>query len=569
MKLHSPAFEKALRRGAKSAIRKSRDLKREFRRVRRQHPRHYSVVRLGRPVLSVVIAVWVWSVAKQTEHVASALAIITLTAFLSASYRARNLLDHLYAAPDLPALALLPISPEAIFRWEFQKFVRQAAFSLLDLIAAFGSLALSFQFDAARWAGVLLIAVLTWAGLVAGAALGAAYFPRVPFRLGGAMLVVLFWLTTVSDTFRDYFVNLLPACALGINLVLPLGWPVSLFHLLMPNPHWSWLYLLLPVGILIWSLKSSLARLRSYYEFQEQTVPPAPDIVPGSEWEEAVEQSVSEDALQAVGPTEMEEIVMSRQFLAEPPWHQRGWFERKLWNWLTDREKVLAEFAFPNGIEIRRPWKHIVITLVITCFLAGPLSLVFPTASIWLLGLGLFAGACQVLAQLGGARAFGLVQSSGISIPMYAAYGVGYRELARMLFKRVVVQIPLLVAYALAASLMLGYVARFPLAASLTFGIKAAGVFFAASFVITTFGFSSGTNDTHVRARTLVFICLMVSSAVAGLILGLAAFLWPKPMTSWVCWLVFLLNAYAFFRIYGYFYHKNYFDLMRMPQQQV
>ena len=96
MKLHSPHFEKALRRGVKAAIRSSRELKREFRRVKRQQPRQYSIVKLARPLLSILIAASAWFVADRTGHVASALAVITITSFLFACYRARNLLDDLH-----------------------------------------------------------------------------------------------------------------------------------------------------------------------------------------------------------------------------------------------------------------------------------------------------------------------------------------------------------------------------------------------------------------------------------------------------------------------------------------
>ena len=41
----------------------------------------------------------------------------------------------------------------------------------------------------------------------------------------------------------------------------------------------------------------------------------------------------------------------------------------------------------------------------------------------------------------------------------------------------------------------------------------------------------------------------------------------PHVLGSWLLWVLAGLDAYLFFRIYGWFYHRNRFDLMSLPRQ--
>jgi hypothetical protein len=69
--------------------------------------------------------------------------------------------------------------------------------------------------------------------------------------------------------------------------------------------------------------------------------------------------------------------------------------------------------------------------------------LVSPTAGVWILAGGLFVTFCQALAQVvTTGRAFQLIRCSGVNIPLYAGYAIGFRELARFLFKYSMVQFP-------------------------------------------------------------------------------------------------------------------------------
>jgi len=572
MKLHSPVFEKSLKRQCKAAVRKSPELRREYSRIKRhaRFRRQYSILKLVRPTFSFVFGCMVFAVAQQTRHPTAALALIALLAFVFATYRARNLLDQLYAAPDLASLMLLPITEPEIFRWEFQKVLYRTVWSWIDIGVAFGGLGVYFGFSAMQYGLLVVLSIAVWMAVVALAVLGAAFFPRFPYRAVSGAIIVVLWFTLVNQWFRAEMVAFLQAYGHPLAMLLPTGWAVSLFNLLTPPVDWLHLLLIAPVAVLVGSLRFSIARLKRDYQYHEPILPEAPDILPGADGEEI--QGFPNDA---IGPgarrIDVEELVVSRKFLAPVQWQLRGWLEKILWKWFSERDRVLVEFAFANGIEILKPWRKILITMLSASLLSGAVSLLSSMIALCILYFGLFVAFCQVLPQLSGVRCFRAIPSSGIAMPLHSVYPVGYWEVARLLVKRSVVQIPFLFAAAVAGSLIMAYVAHWSMMSALFFGVKIGGVLFAATFIFVTFGFSSGTNDTQLRWRTLPFILTMVACGVVGMGLALAAFLPVEvsgALASWICWALLMLDAYAFFAIYGYFYNRNTFDLMRMPPQQ-
>jgi hypothetical protein len=564
MKLHSPAFERELKRHCKSAIRSSPELKREYRRLKRHFRRRHNILKAVRPFVSVILGLIVFFMAQHSGRAAAALAFIAVAAFLFASYRAFNLLQQLFTAPDLPALRMLPISEQQIFRWEFQRFIRRSVWSLVDILGAFGGLVLYYNFSLPQQFAAVLIAAVVWVTIVALAALGAAYFPGLPYGTGAAVVGAILWFAVVIDAFRAQVLAFLDASAGVIMMVLPTGWPVSLFHMLIPPVDWLYLVLIVPSLLLIASLRFAVVRLRRSYEFYESVVRETPTAVPESNEEDDVNHRTAETSGET-GATAIEELVVTRKFLEAPDWHARGWFERILWSWFTERERTVAEFAFVEGIEITKPWKKILISILVTSLVSGGISIVLPFAALWVVGLGFFFVFCQIMTQLGGTRNFLTVPSSGVLMPLYCAYPVGYFELGGMLIKRAAVQIPWLFAVPIMASLIAAYVAHLPMQGAIIVGVKVGGVLFAATFILAMLGFSGGTNDTHVRLRTLPLLVAMVLGVLVGLGLAIGA-AFSFRLGGWICWLLLILDAYALFGIYGYFYNKKTFDLMRMPR---
>ena len=569
MKLHSPQFQKQLRRGVKKAIRESRELKKEYRRAKKFRTRT-NLGWLVRGLFSFAFGFGVFAITAATGHPTTGLALIALWTFAWIFFHAKNLWMALHDHFDIPALRLLPVPEEVIFRWELQKFFRKAFMSLLDLAAGFGALGLFLKFTPGQWLAVPPIALLSWLTLMALTALCVIHVPRRTCQIITASFFIFgFVLLFANKITGKASLNFLDRTAPDLNLLLPTGWPVSLFQLLLPEGRWSVLLLVIPITLILWSLKYSLQRLQNDFRFEEQIVPVAPDLVPGVDAEDLVEASPTVQSSQHLGLTAIEEIVQSRQFLVPVPWHQSGWFEQRLWNWLGSREKALSEFLFPKGYAITTPWLKILRNLVIAVVAALAVGLVSPTGKFWILGIGLFITVCQALALiLGTGVAFRSMFCSGVNIPVYVGFGIGYRELSRLLIKCSVVQTPLFIPFIMICGMLVTGLSGLPWQVGIVISFKVSILLFATRFIFIMFAFSSGTNDSSkFRVRTLMLFVVIISLGLAFLGLGAAGLFVPNAPMAWILWVLAVLDAYALFGVYGWFYHANRFDLMAVPQR--
>jgi hypothetical protein len=569
VKLHSPQFEKTLRSGVRKAIKSSRMLKREFRAANRFR-RHFHLRFLLRPGGSLLFALLVREILVRTGEPATALAIINLWAFAFAAVFAQRFLSGASGSGDPSALALLPVEEATIFRWEMQKCIRGSLWFLFDLICGYGVFALHHD-SPTLWIAVLSASILTWAHVLALAALGAAHRPQIPFGLIlGAIFVGSFIVLIARSLVGNAALALLSYCAPTLNLILPTGWPASVFQAFLPAGYWPNLILLVPVAATIWTWKGSIVRLRMNYQFAEFVVPESPDLIPDDD-EIEVTRGNSRETPVRIGPTEIEQIIVSRKFLAPPSWRERSWIERWLWSCLNQREMALADFLFVNGLDLMSSWKRLFRNHATTCIAAVVVSiLVNAGPAYWILAGGFFITLCHAIFLLAGSgSAFEKVWCGGVSIPQYAGYGIGFREMARLLFKLSAVQAPFLVLYSITAAMVLFFIAGWPLGPGLLCGLKVAGLLFMSRFVLLVFAISAGTDDTsRLRIRSLILLGVVAGVCLVFLGLAAASLLVPEQSVAWSLWAAAAVCAYGFLRIYGWFYHANFFDLMNVPQQQ-
>lgn len=575
MKLHSPKFERGLRRAVQRAVRGSPVLRREAKRNRVR--RHYSAGLFVRVLASVGLGFAVWGAYQATGHATTALAVMSLWLGAFVPFRAANLLACLFQPADGPALACLPISDETVFRWERQKFVRSSVFSLVDVAVGFAVLNLVGGLSWPAWLALPFLMLVAWVALAALAALLAARAPNVAVVGRGLLFAGGFVVFIASKVLGDESKvaarawQMFDAHAAWISGLLPTGWPVSLHQLLLPGSHWTGLICLALTGILVWSLRGSYALLRRDYSFKEVQIPEAPDLLAAGDAGEREPEPDAND-VPRTGVTAIQEIVEQRQFLETPGWRERGWMERRLWNWLTARERVLSEFAFVNGLSFSAAWKKIFRNLLIGLAAGFAVSFASPVIGGWIAGFGVFVSGCQVLAQiLVSGDAFQKVQCSGVQIPVHAVYAIGFRELSSLLFKCTAVQLPLLLVFTVGVTLAAFRVfsgPQFSLLLVVFMGLKAGGLLAAVRFPVVALSFSSGTNDSHrIRLVTIVLFLAFALFGLLFLLLGGASLFVPHVGASWVLFVLALLDAYALFRIYGWFYNANKFDLMSLPQR--
>jgi len=192
---------------------------------------------------------------------------------------------------------------------------------------------------------------------------------------------------------------------------------------------------------------------------------------------------------------------------------------------------------------------------------------VFPAARNWMLGIGLFITGFQALGRmLDAGRAFQAIPCSGVNIPMYAVYPIGYRELGRVLMKYTTVQAPALLAFTVFASVLTVAVIKQPIAMGAIIGCKLAILVVGARAFALALSFSSNTNDTSgFRFHVFALIALIVFGGILFLLLAGASL--ATQWLGWIFCLAAVAQSYAFFRIYGWFYNRTRFDLMAFPRQ--
>jgi hypothetical protein len=247
----------------------------------------------------------------------------------------------------------------------------------------------------------------------------------------------------------------------------------------------------------------------------------------------------------------------------------QGWLEKRLSEWLNPREKSVAEFAFPRGFHITKPWIKILRNFLLMVLIGFVFSTVNQTLEIWAFGVGFFITFCQSLAQMwANGAAFRVLLNNGIKIPMYAAYPITFLELSRTLFKSSIMQLPLFIAYTMGCSIVITYLTATPMIFGIIIGFKAGLLVFASRFITTALAFSACTNDsTRFRVRNITLVVVFIVCGCLFVFLGGAGLFVPDTLVAWLLWLAALLDAYSLFRIYGWFYHANCFDLMSFPRR--
>jgi hypothetical protein len=562
VKLHSPAFEKRLRHGVKAAVRRSPALRKD---PARKYRWQYTFKPLGRPLVTAGLGFAIWRVVELTGHPLTGLAVTTLWAFAWIVLRARNLQVHLFQADDLAALAYLPMAEPEIFRWQMSKFYRSSATSLADLLVCLGVLALYVRLPGVAWPAVVPVAVLSWAVVVACSMLLAARWPGLPYGLAsiglyGFGLILWFsqgWLAPRVLGFVDRH-------ALVLAVLLPPGWGSSQFLLLKEPRQWPVVWLLLPASLLLLTARGSLARLRDGYGLIETIQPEAPDIVPGEQ--PVARTDATPETPVRLDVSSIEDIILSRRFLAPAPPTRRDWFERQLHRWCDAREQVLADFLFPDGFPVLAPWTSIFRNLAIVVIVGLLLVNVAPTAGAWTVGVGLAAVSLQTLAQfLPTGTAFQELWFSGVKVHAYVAYGIGFRELSRFLSKISLVQFPLILIWLTGSSLLVGQLTHWPVAAALLIALKGSALVVASRFVLLTLMFSAGTNDTSrlIRAAPLLACFVLFGGGFLALSGGSV---YVSHAAGCALSLLAVLDAYVLLRVYGWLYNGRRFDLMAVPR---
>jgi len=567
VKLHSPQFERALKRARKSAIKRSPELKREARRASRGFRKHYSGSMIGRALFAGLLGFYAWTIVSSRGNAAAGLALVTIWMLSWSFSRAQSLISLLYQSGDLSALSFLPIEKPVLFRWELQKYFWASVMSLLDLIAGYGTIAVYLNSPAAM-AATIPAAVLAWFTMHALVLFCASRWPRFPY--GAIPALAIFSLIGLGFAhLGEHLADALHTFGIPINVLLPTGWTASVFLLFTGDHDWTLALLLIPIAGVLSTIPNSLARLRAQYDFKEATRPEVSDIIPQEIEETDIATSPSDERPLRVESEAVEKIVRQNLLPPPAPWHAPAWPEKLLWRWLTPRERILAEFVFPQKIAILKGWIKSFRNAGIAVLLALAVGLRSPGWEALILIVGLVVtGFGTLLKLLGSGAAFETVNSSGTNMPRYACYGIGMRELSRLLLKYTAIQIPLLLLLTLLCGGLIAHFSSSPIGVGLLLALKVTGLVAALRFISLTLSFSSCTNDSsRFRLKNIALVIILLTAIGTFLVLAAAAIFVPDPTAAWIMWAIALPNAALVPKIYAWFYNRNWFDLMAVPRR--
>lgn len=576
MKLHSPQFERSVKRLARRTIRSSQELRREFRRPRNSRRANVVAGMLLRLGLSVFLGVAVLKLNEITGHVGTALAGMGIYLLLAVCLRITSLGTRLNRSPDRAALISLPMTEAMMFRWLWQRFFGESLFLGLDLLVMLSVLAWLNAFPFWQWALLPLFSAGVWLYLLGLTIWGFIKLPRLPFQLLstglfiGILIVALGW-----QMVGPALLHWLDSWARTLNLILPTAWALAPFELFFQPQKWWSLIMWLPVVFVFGMLKFLMNELQAGFRVMEFISPVYTDQIPREEdvRKEHEEIAANLTAREAT-PRQMEEqdierLLIEGAYLRCPWGAPRGWIEKRLWSWLTTREQALSEFVHPDGVSISAHWRRQFYILGGACLLAWIGGDNRSLAPFGILGTAAFLLLCMTLAALTNhGRAFTPTWTSGIITPIYAGYGIGYRELARLFSKQALVQLPFVVAVWMPMGGLTAWRFNLPVSLGLIFGFKLAGLLFASRQIIMVFGFSSCTNDTNAfRIRSFFILGFMIFLGLAFLGLGAASLFVTDSIAAMGLCMGALVVAWLTASIYGWFYRFSRFDLMSPPRQ--
>jgi hypothetical protein len=562
MRLYSRDFEKSLRRGVRAAVRSSPELKRDSGNGASVLRKNYNLTTVVRPLACVLAGILAGGVCNETGHIRTGLAALSLWTLTVMFYRAMNFTQCLYRDGDLTALAALPVEQSVIFQRQVQKFLRQSLYALADIVAGLAGLGWVVKFSLWQWLLVPSVAMLGWITLLGLAMFCALRIPQ--FVAAATGVLTMGWLGVIY--LRSWWLGPLDAGADWLNLFLPTGWALAVFQPFLEPGCWFNLGLLIPMGLVWWKAKDMVERVRRSYLFIEVPQAEAADQWPGEE--PPKEDMVAGQQPKRFGDSAIEGLITTRIFLAVPAWEKRGWMERWLWRWLSPREKAVLEVAFPGGIRLTQRWKLTFNLLAALLVLGLAVGLVSPVLKIWIMSAGIFISFVMILNALADTgQIFQPRACSGVNVPFYAMQGLGFREVARVFSKCAAVQLPGVVVWSVVCGLAAAYLIGLTPVAGILHGLRLGGMLFAGRLVLLVFNFSGGSNDSAgLKFRTLFLFANVAGFGGLFLILGMIGLLLEKHGLAFCLTLASMFCAWAMFRIYGWFYHRNRFDLMSVPR---
>jgi hypothetical protein len=568
VKLHSPAFSRAIRARLRAERHASPALRRALRRwwLRRAVPAEirYVLLRVALLLVPVIVLLSVYagacpSAARSGVVAAWFLCVMLLGAF---SVRARAL--------DLPpALLNLPIAPEELASLSRRRVRSILWRPCLDALVLFSLLA-GFEAQAPwTWLAVVPLAALCGAAVWSVSVWLALLPPQHALARSAGLLPFILLAALWVPGSRAWLFDFLVRQAETLTLLSPGGW---LAAALMAGtgalpPAWA---LGLAPALLLAATGARAVRVLIARLAPERALLALLDVKSEREFE-------ADDEGADFVPTSGEPPGLAADLADE--WRRSpldrtadGWIERLFLRRLSGRERLVLDCVAartPAWTRLMRSGTLFLAAGVALAWLRAWAPLFLASGLAWaegialgvglLLGLPLASGFDQLA---GGARVF------GVQLARVALYPLRLRELARLTFKaallRGAVLAPVLVAVGAALSGPWG----FPVASLAAGGAKLVFLSVAFSPCLCVFALSGVSNDTRTRpGRGGCLVILLLVGGLLALLALAAATLFAHGVWSVVAALVFAALAWGMASLYLRLYERGGFDLVSAARE--
>ena len=455
MKLKSPEIERHLRRQARREMRHSPALWKEYRRhrVRWWRRTNWSITVFSWGYLALILMAGAY----RSGQLTSVLVVLSLYATATALTRTGIHLTQGLVSGDRLVLFALPVSDEEYLERQTRKLYWSWAAALVIFMVGYGIDAGAAHSLRQNWVVVVATAALQ---AVTGVCLGGLirlYAPRsadyrVQLSLWG--LIVACWFLPAAG-----IRNLWSAV-----LLTPSGWISHGYAALVGRAAQQEILLFLPAILVAACWPFVLPRLRkqALTELQSQTLDG-----PIAKWVGHVSGTVQAERAADSFPGAS---AQSGRLFEAADWARTSWLERLVGAWLTNHEKLVAEFMLGGQLgSWSTRWRYAAF------FTAGGLVLTFapPSLPVWLPFMPLLIAAMSAAPILGGYwlgfhSPFPLMQS----VPVYAAFPISFDEITSVMLKasalRTLAWSPLFIGY----TAILGLRVSVPFEYGIEVGIK-------------------------------------------------------------------------------------------------
>lgn len=550
MKSYRPLAE-SVRTLARSRLRSSPSLWKEYKRVRRSRVRR-AVNRSG---WFIVLFGAILVLTVQRKGAGLALVLLTLYSAATICTRAAQFFAALYYSGDLAFFMHVPASDREFFDYQWKKLLRSSLLVWFLALVALGFAAFDATHAFRLWPAVLAAATLHWM-LVLGLIVIVVLF--APLRAVGKVAVPLYLLTFSTFFLPEPWVKLIAQ----LMVPLPTAWvPVFFERGALGGDSSSLLFLVPTLGCVAF-LPVALPRLRREY-------PRTHIVYPLLARDVEIEDGFPATAVDAETREEGKAHLSAQPvFLPSFDWNKAGWIERLARKQLGGAEQPVADFLCGGEI----PYWTASWRLALKIAGAGVLLSFLRPLPAWLpIAAGIVASLFAL--PLFGGRWPGVQLRSvcGVSvIPAYSVFPISYMQISRVLVKinliRYLVWTPCFLMYAAILGWRLGDSAM----SGLKVGGLALAVLLSTIPVFIVAQHSQGTTDTKtLNLHTLIGIALAIP--LGCIYLGIAVtFMIVSQSTGIYVVLAFALGLGMFlcsglmWFLYKQLYDRGRIDLVRV-----